>query len=230
MPNTVKNTTIISLLDLIAPHSCRGCGIIGSPLCNRCKNYIINNHRNICPNCKSTITKASCPNCLDLPPTYIGGERSGLLGDIIHNYKYNSIRALAKPLAEIMYHALPDTIPTSSSQLVPLPTIGKHIRARGFDHTLLVAKQLSRLTKIPINPIIQRSKNTVQVGTNRKTRQAQAIHAYQLTTDTLDHNSTYILFDDVWTTGASTKACTKMLRQAGANHIIIAILSVSRIN
>ena len=41
MPNIVKNTTLPSLLDILAPHSCRGCGRIGNVLCNRCKNNII---------------------------------------------------------------------------------------------------------------------------------------------------------------------------------------------
>ena len=230
MPNTVKNTTIINPLDLIAPHSCRGCGHTSNALCERCKKYILKSQQNICPNCKCNKTAAICPHCPDLPPTYIGGERSGLLGEIVHAYKYDSIRALAKPLAEIMYHALPTTIPTNTSQIVPLPTIGKHIRSRGFDHTLLLTKRLSRLTDIPIAQIIKRAKNTVQVGTDQKTRQSQAQEAYELTLSALDPNITYILFDDVWTTGASMLACTKKLRQAGAKHIIIAILSLSRID
>ena len=230
MPNIVKNTTIISLLDLLAPHSCRGCGLIGNPLCDRCKNYILKSQQNICPNCKAHKLTASCPNCPDLPPTFIGGERSGLLGNIVHTYKYDSVRALAKPLAEIMQHALPASIPAKTSCIVPLPTITKHIRTRGFDHTLLLAKQLSKLTGIPVSQIIQRAKNTIQVGANHKTRQIQAAKAYNLTATQLDLNTTYILFDDVWTTGASMLACTKMLQQAGAKQIIIAILSLSRIN
>ena len=230
MQNIVKNTTNIGLLDLLAPHSCRGCGLIGSPLCDRCKKYILSSHHDFCPNCKKSKISDDCLNCPNLPPTYIGGERSGLLGDIIHEYKYNSIRALSKPLAEIMYQALPISLHNQQSRIVPLPTIGKHIRSRGFDHILSISKHLSKLTGIPIAKILQRAKDTVQVGTNQKTRQSQASKAYRATIEPLDPHITYILFDDVWTTGASMQACTKILRQAGAKHIVIAILSVSRIN
>lgn len=230
MPNNVKNTTIISLLDVLAPHSCRGCGLIGRPLCDRCKKYILDLQHPICPNCKSTAIPPKCPHCPDLPPSYVAGERSGLLASIVHDYKYHSIRALAKPLAEIMYHALPISIQSEKSRLVPLPTIPSHIRSRGFDHTLLIARYLSRLTTIPIDPILRRARNTVQVGTDQKTRQNQAAQAYYLTTNSLDPNTTYLLFDDVWTTGASMRACVKKLRQAGANHISIAILALSRID
>ncbi len=95
MLKNVKNTTFPSLLDLIAPHSCRGCGRIGEALCNRCKKYIISQRVNICPKCKAEITakNGKCKDCKDLPPTFIIGERSGLLGDVIHDYKYESRRA-----------------------------------------------------------------------------------------------------------------------------------------
>ena len=228
MPNIVKNTTIIGLLDLLAPHSCRGCGQLGSALCNRCKKNILKSQHNICPNCKAKNPTGNCPDCPLLPPTYIGGERSGLLGELVHDYKYHSIRALAGPLAEIMYHSLPNDL--QQAYIIPLPTINRHVRERGFDHTLLIAKHLSKLTGYRVLPILNRSKSTVQVGTDRTTRLSQVKDAYILDSNKLDPGATYILFDDVWTTGASMGECVKKLRQAGAKNIIIALLSLSRID
>jgi predicted amidophosphoribosyltransferase len=40
---------------------------------------------------------------------------------------------------------------------------------------------------------------------------------------------TYILFDDIWTTGASMKTAIKKLRQAGAIKIIVILLAISRL-
>ena len=228
MPNIVKNTTIIGLLDLLAPHSCRGCGQLGAALCSRCKKNILNLQHNICPNCKANNPNNNCPNCPLLPPTFISGERTGLLGELVHDYKYHSVRALARSLAEIMAKAIPTH--KQRTYIVPLPTINRHIRERGFDHTLLLAKHLSKLTGYQINPILQRAKNTVQVGTNRTTRLNQVRDAYAITNTPLDSTATYILFDDVWTTGASMGECVKKLRQAGVNNIEIAILSLSRID
>ena len=230
MPNIVKNTTFIHPLDLIAPHSCRGCGHMGDALCDRCKKYILNLQHNICPICKKDNPDGDCHNCPNLPPSFIGGERSGLLGDIVHEYKYNSIRALSIPLAELLFHALPTTLSQQNSCIVPLPTISKHIRTRGFDHTLLIAKRLSKLTGFPVNQLFKRTKNTVQVGADRITRKTQAKNAYQLINKSPNRNYTYILLDDVWTTGASMQACIEKLRQAGVSHIVLAILSLSRID
>ncbi|MBR2839979.1 ComF family protein [Candidatus Saccharibacteria bacterium] len=229
MPNIVKNTTFTNPLDLLAPHSCRGCDALGSALCDRCKKYILTHQHNLCPHCKADNPTGDCPACPDLPPTFIGGERSGLLGDIIHDYKYHSIRALAYPLAEIMAHALPTF--QQPTYIVPLPTISSHIRTRGFDHTLLVARRLSKLTSYPVRSLLIRAKNTVQVGATSTTRRKQASTAYQLSPKCLiDQEAIYILLDDVWTTGASIRACQKLLEKAGATHLALALLSLSRIN
>ncbi|MBQ3432799.1 ComF family protein, partial [Candidatus Saccharibacteria bacterium] len=219
------------LLGLIMPHSCRGCGQIGYALCNRCKNHIISQHQAICPLCKSSTTNGHCANCNNLPPAFIIGERSGLLGNIVHDYKYHSIRALATPLAELMHEFIPPSI--NPSVIVPLPTIDRHIRTRGFDHTKLIAKHLAKLRgpHCKMQSLLIRSSNTTQVGTDRATRVSQASNAYAIAPNAIiAPNTTYILLDDVWTTGASMQACVKKLRQAGAHEIAIALLSLSRLD
>lgn len=229
MPKNVKNTTFPGPLDLIAPHSCRGCGRIGEVLCDRCKKHIISMHADICPNCKQPTTHNICSNCKDLPPVYIAGERTGLFGNLIHDYKYHSIRALAYPLAEIMHNFLP-TLPPDTI-IIPLPTISKHIRSRGLDHTYLIAKHLAKLHHCELKHLLLRAQNTVQVGTNRSDRIRQANHAYTINPKTtIDKNTTYLLLDDVWTTGASMLSATNLLRANGAAKVHLAILSLSRID
>ena len=229
MPKNVNITTFPSLLDLIAPHTCRGCGAIGTVLCNRCKKYIFSNHTTLCPNCKTPTTHAKCPNCHNIPPTYIIGERQDLIGALIHDYKYNSIRALAKSLADILDELLPPF--QTRTIIVPLPTISKHIRQRGLDHTLLIAKHLSKLRHCEFERALIRAQNTVQVGSNLKTRSSQAINAYAIANDfNPDPKATYLLLDDVWTTGASMLSANEKLRNAGVNHTAFAILALSRIN
>ncbi|MBQ2623238.1 ComF family protein [Candidatus Saccharibacteria bacterium] len=231
MPNSVKNTTFPKLLDLLAPHYCRGCERLGEVLCNRCKNNIIASQLQICPNCKAKAKNHRCQKCHTLPPIYLVGERSSLIGNLVHDYKYHSTRALAKPLAEILDKILPNT--TNQAVIVPLPTIDRHIRERGLDHTYLIAKHLAKIRgkNYQTSKLLLRAKNTVQVGANRSMRLTQADSAYVVSSKaTIDPSTTYILLDDVWTTGASMKAAVKKLRQAGAKDIIIAILALSRLD
>ena len=231
MPNIVKNTTIISLPELLAPHSCRGCDHLGNILCDCCKNNIIQHHQNLCPICKTPNHAGICSKCTkthSLPPIFIVDKRSTLIGELAHDFKYYSIRALVRPLAEILDQTLPSI--DGNVVIVPLPTISRHIRERGFDHTHLVAKHLSKLRgkNYQVQKLFTRAKNTIQVGTSRTDRLAQAKDAYTLAKNiSIDPDATYLLYDDVWTTGASMLTAVKKLRSAGANKIIVAILALS---
>ena len=211
----VKNTTLPGLLDLLAPHSCRGCGRIGTPLCNRCKNYIISEHFAFQPDFPKS-----------LPPTFVVASRDGLVGTLIHDFKYNSVRALARPLAEL----LDQTLPTFNTPviIVPLPTISRHIRERGLDHTYLIAKHLARLRHYQVQKLLVRAKNTTQVGADRKNRVAQAANAYAIRPHAqIDPEATYLLLDDVFTTGATIKAAISQLQKHHPRKIAVALLATS---
>lgn len=231
MPKNVKITTFPGPLELIAPHSCRGCGKLGSVFCDCCKNNMTKSYTNICPSCKSKNPTGNCPNCNDLPPTYVIGERSEPLSTLIQDLKYHSVRSANKPLAEMLDSILPNY--KTKVIIVPLPTTSKHIRSRGLDHTLLIAKQLSknRGEHYSTQKILLRCKNTVQVGTDKKTRLSQAEDAYIINPRiSLDPKATYLLLDDIWTTGASMRAATKKLREFGASRINLALLAFSHID
>ncbi|MBQ7202030.1 ComF family protein [Candidatus Saccharibacteria bacterium] len=157
------------------------------------------------------------------------GKREGLLATLIHDFKYNSVRAIGGKLAEMMASRLPDL--PKDTIIVPLPTATHHIRERGFDHTLFVVKRIAKIKHINVQRLFVRTANTVQVGANKSTRLAQAEHAFKINPKiTVNTNATYILFDDVWTTGASMKSALKKLRKAGARNIIIALLATSSLD
>lgn len=221
----VKNTTFPGLCDLICPHSCRGCGATGEVLCECCKKDLKLNWENYCPNCKQPVSGGYCREC-ELPPTFMVGWRDELLGRLVHDFKYNSVRALGKELAELFDYVLPNV--AGKVLVVPLPTIAKHVRARGLDHTLILGKELARRRKWKVGKVLTRLRNTVQVGADEKTRLKQADEAYELVGG-IDSGATYVLIDDVWTTGASMRAAIKKLQGAGASRIIIAVLAVNRI-
>ncbi len=232
----VKNTTFPSLLDLLAPHSCRGCGTLGTVLCDCCKKNIINSHFNFCPVCKAKKSTTSCPHCPDLPGTFIVGSRQDLIGQLVSDLKFHSVRALAKPLAEILNAILLTELPDNNQKLilVPLPTIKKHVRARGLDHTLLIAKHLAKLRpSCTVEQLLIRHQNTVQVGADAATRRSQATSAYTLNPKLkIGQTATYLLLDDVWTTGASMLAAAKVAQKAGIKlaNLKLAVLAVSSLN
>lgn len=220
----VKNTTIKNPLDLICPHTCIGCGAVGEVLCECCKNNILVEHLNYCPNCKRLTSDGDCKYCA-LPPCFMVGWRDELVFKLAEEFKYHSVRALGDVLAELLDVILPEV--DGKVVIVPLPTIKKHVRERGFDHMLKIAQKLGKRRKWKVEQILQRRKNTVQVGANREARLVQAAEAYGLA-GRVDPGTTYVLVDDVWTTGASMKIATKKLQRAGASKVLLAVLAVNR--
>ena len=144
------------------------------------------------------------------------GEREGALGRLIEIYKYNSVRAASIELAGLLSAVIED-----GYMLVPLPTIRRHIRERGFDHIALICKKLG----MPIERLLVRRNNTVQVGANNEERQKQASEAYLAKPANPD--SRYLLVDDVWTTGSSMMAACNAMHSAGAKNLAIAVIARS---
>lgn len=220
----VKNTTIKNPLDLICPHTCIGCGTLGDTLCGCCKNNILQDHINYCPVCKHEAPSGLCKNCF-LPPCFMVGWRDELVFKLVEEYKYRSVRAISEALAELLDGVLPEI--DGEVVIVPLPTIKRHVRERGFDHMMKIAKALAKKRGYQVQPILKRAKDTVQVGANREARLVQAAEAYAVN-GVINKDVTYLLVDDVWTTGASMKAATKKLQRAGALKIVLAVLAVNR--
>ena len=119
--------------------------------------------------------------------------------------------------------------------LVPLPTIRKHIRERGFDHTLRLCFELENFLQkrlddfgisVEYQSLLVRKNKTVQVGKVKKERMRQAEKAYGIREGIKIENKTlYILVDDVTTTGASLAAAKKILQ---TNRVWAAVLMKER--
>lgn len=141
---------------------------------------------------------------------------------LISVYKYRSIRACADVLADLMVEILDDDV----YKIVPLPTIERHIRERGFDHIGLLARKIERRSSSRVSPVLRRGNKAVQVGANEKVRKKQAESAY-IVKDNIDTEANYLLLDDVWTTGSSMLAACNKLRAYGCQKISIAVLAKS---
>lgn len=110
--------------------------------------------------------------------------------------------------------------------IVPLPTIRKHIRERGFDHIGKLARLLSNNDNLYVSPILLRGNNTVQVGASQEERKKQAQTAY-VARGGIDSYANYLLLDDVWTTGSSMLAACEVLRACGCSRINVAVMAKS---
>ncbi len=95
-------------------------------------------------------------------------------------------------MADLLLNVLDD----DKYVIVPLPTIRRHIRERGFDHIGRMASIISRNSSSSVSKILWRNNDAVQVGASREERKKQAKTAYKVRGD-IDTNANYLLLDDV---------------------------------
>lgn len=231
----VKNTTKCGILDLLCPHTCMGCGQLGAIYCECCKKNMLQNQQSICPICKQKLAKKwkcdECENILD--GMFVAGMREGDLGRLVSKYKYHAVRAIGEVLVEVVDGVIPEDFARSWNGnelevvVVPLPTIGKHVRQRGIDHTWQMGRKLARRRGWRCERILGRAADTVQVGTKAAERQAQAERAYEMVRR-IDKRKRYLLLDDVWTTGASMLAAAKVMREVGVEEVFGVVVAVSK--
>lgn len=201
------------VLDGLAPHYCCSCGEIGALLCDSCKHNITSEQYMGCLLCGRP-SPSVCSHCSPIiERTWCGGERSGGLEALINQYKFEYARAAYAPLGDILLAALPQL--PERTIVIPIPTVRSHVRQRGYDHTLLLARYVAERQHLALAKPLMRRTATVQRGATRKVRIMQAKEAFEVRAS-LEKDIPYLLIDDVVTTGSTLRYAAHALRNAGA--------------
>ena len=249
----VKITIEKFILDMVLPNRCVRCQRGGGIFCDRCKKYI------------SIINPGYVmEDMYGFEKLLVAGLKEGWFERLVRDFKYRGRRDygefLADKLGEVIFGEVKrmrfgDELSNKSGEvtcgvlrkveteikeirqivLVPLPTIRKHIRERGFDHTLRLCFELENFLQkrlddfgisVEYQSLLVRKNKTVQVGKEKKERVKQAEKAYGILEGVEIENKTlYILVDDVTTTGASLAAAKKILQ---ADRVWAAVLMKER--
>lgn len=215
---------IDTLLSIIAPHHCLSCQKAGVVLCANCKKHIQKYPNTRCFLCNRLLVSWRCSAPCELAKIkqYIVAEREGLAHGVIDGMKFGYARANATVCAELLHESA--TMLEGDAVIVPVPTSAPHIRQRGFDHTLLIAKRLAKMRKTRAASLLGRSHNKRQVGAGRKQRFLQANAAF-FAKPTLPKTTSVILLDDIITTGSTTAAAARCLQEAG--YVVEGIIAVA---
>jgi ComF family protein len=219
----VKNTMIDTLLSVVAPHLCSGCGQVGSLFCDNCKYDIIAEPFSGCVLCEKPSRLGICADHkAAFNQAFVVSHRSGALQRLIGGFKFRNMKSASASLADLLDSRLP-RLP-DRSVFVPIPTAPPHIRERGYDHMLLVATTLASKRHVPLSPLLVRTNNLVQHKASRRDRVRQAQTAFKVE-GKIDPLATYIVVDDIVTTGATINQAALLLRQAGATSVWIAAIA-----
>lgn len=114
--------------------------------------------------------------------------------------------------------------------IVPVPVTVGTLRERGFNQTILLSRILSKELRIPVrmNMLYKKRETRPQIGLGAKERVSNLKNAFEVRERANDLR--LILLDDVMTTGATVRECSKVLLKAGAREVVVVTLARSALN
>jgi competence protein ComFC len=169
-----------------------------------------------------------CSNCRDMELHYKHARAAvvarGLVLDVIHRYKYQRALWFEPFLADLLIRgAKPDLAAAKADLIIPIPLHSLKRKEREFNQADRLAKALGAATDLPVNKNIVKRVLPTQTQTllTRKQRARNMRNAFAVTKSEPVKGRRVVLVDDVLTTGATTSACARALRKAGAREIIV---------
>lgn len=222
------------LLDLAYPPTCLRCD---APLATP---------DTLCPTCFAGLRPITAPLCPRLglpfavslgagalsaealadPPPFERARAAVVYGEVarrlVSRLKYGDRPELAAFCARLMAGAGHD-IWADAPIIVPVPPHPSRLRERRYNQSAELAQALARLTGLSVDPMLVRRvrRTRQQVGLSGDGRQRNVAGAFAAHPDIAlrARGRRVVLVDDVYTTGATTKAVTRTLRRAGIHAV-----------
>jgi competence protein ComFC len=132
-------------------------------------------------------------------------------------------------LARLMFAAQQRTPINSANLIIPVPLHSSRERERGFNQAALLARELSRLSKLPLDEhsVVRRVQTERhRAGMDSRARRESVADAFAVRHAEAIAAKRVLLIDDVFTTGATVSACAFVLKDAGAEEVFV--LTVAR--
>ncbi len=160
-------------------------------------------------------------------PAYAPWAYTESVRSALHRFKFEAQPELARRAAAAIVSCLPDDL--KGPQLwIPVPLSHSRLLERGYNQAALLARELALATCSPEpQHWLTRTETSVQQSRlDRKGRFLNAESAFQMTpARKVRPPSTFILVDDVVTTGATAAACCAQLATAG--HVALGVVSLA---
>ena len=225
-------------LGLVYPEICQLCGEARATpaegfVCGDCRAGVQFIEPPFCERCGrpfegSITTRFECANCRETEWDFDWARSAVVARDpvleVIHRYKYKQSLWFEPFLAELLIQAAGPVLEAQKPDLiVPVPLYPTKEREREFNQATRLAEPLSAATQIPVHKrLLQRVRPTqTQTRLSREERLANVHNAFALRGGQRLSGERIVLVDDVFTTGATTGACARVLRAAGAGQVCV---------
>ncbi|HEY1050818.1 MAG TPA: ComF family protein [Prosthecobacter sp.] len=248
---------LAAAVDLIYPRLCCGCKAPLEPgeprtgiqtwFCPACEKNLPWLDAPYCRVCGETYdgsfsAEFRCMNCsgrrLEFEFAIAACHAEDTVRELVHQFKYERRLQLRGALATLLLRTLDEPRLSRESLaswlLVPVPLHREREKEREFNQSWELCQRLQRLTGVPAAKALARTRETdAQAGLDREERLQNLRGAFSLRKTwpwqkkpPLQGRS-ILLVDDVFTTGATTSECARVLRREGGAQKVV-VITVAR--
>lgn len=216
-----------SLLHLIFPHVCAGCGT-----------DLANTENQLCLRCAAALPQTYFELHNDNPvekklwgrlPVQAATAqyyftRESLVQQIVHEIKYRNNISLGRQIGRMMGCSLLQSGRFQAEVLIPLPLFPEKEKMRGYNQSMVLCEGIADEMQIPIlNDVVMRPQYTeTQTKKGRIERWKNMDGKFVLQHESAIAGKHVLLIDDVITTGATLESCGKEILKAPGTRLSIA--------
>ena len=223
------------LIGLVFPPVCLACGVPLPPgageICDACE-------RGIRPACVTDPLFSETRSKLVDGGSVIGliaayyFEKEGPLQSLVHQLKYSGMTRIGIELGRRLGDcALTVTAGTSLAGIIPVPLHAIKVRERGYNQCEFIARGMAAVTGLPVErTIISRVRHTdSQTTLSLAEREANVAGAFAVNPAAARRVSgkTFLIVDDVITTGATMRSCAATLSESGSHESIACAVALA---
>lgn len=152
----------------------------------------------------------------------------GMIRKIILDYKFNEKSYIYVSFVNfILKNKKIFQILKSYDTIIPVPISKKRMKERGYNQSLLIARNLSEYLNINLcTNCLYKTKNIIeQSKLNKEQRKQNIQNVYQLKNKQIIKEKKILLIDDIYTTGSTVNECSKMLKIGQPEKIDVLVLA-----
>lgn len=230
-----------SVRQLLYPAICVVCheplGDSSAYFCLACHHQLTHDPHTTCPRCSSTIaeyadTTKGCHWCRNeryhFEATHRLGPYEGLLQHVVLRMKHRPGELLAECMGDLWAaHAEARLRALGVNVVIPIPLHWWRRWRRGFNQSEYLARGIATRLGLPCQPRwLQRVRATPsQVTLTATQRRTNPKDAFRVARRAMVHEQAILLIDDVLTTGSTANEAARVLREAGAKRVVVAVLA-----
>lgn len=241
-----KHDLFNTIIDIIYPRRCPVCGDIvvpkGELICTSCTHTLTPITEPRCKKCSKPMDneeKEYCHDCKKNMHHYISGCSVWVYDEAmkksIADFKYKGrkeysdyyVAKIIDKYSEYINRIHPDV-------LVPIPIHRKKERQRGYNQADILAKGIGKKLSIPVSShLLQRDKYTLpqkELSNTERLKNLEKAFSYSKKEYEKINLSIHkvMLIDDIYTTGSTIEACTKILNGQGIKEVYFLSLCIGK--